>query len=430
MGVPTPRDRRPGNPDRLHPLNPNPNPHPFMKTSLALAALLTAGALHGADWPQFRGPRGDGIAPDAKLPAKLDPQSVAWSADLPGRGVSSPIIVGERVFVTATSGPKHDRLRVLCFNLADGSKRWERQFWATGRTMTHEKISGATPTPASDGQRLYALFSSNDCVALDLDGNLIWFRGLGRDYPNANNSLGMASSLALADGTLIAQVESESESFTAGLDPLTGLNRWKVERPRKSNWTSPVVTQGPGGKTLVLLQSYAGLAAVEPATGKVVWNYDDKASSVPSTTASNGRLFVPSQGLTVLEPVSDGPPKQLWRSAQLRPGTPSPIVLADQVITLNDGGILTCGDAKDGKRLWQLRLKGPFSATPVVAGNLLYCVNEKGLVQVVDPSKPEGEVVSELDLGQTVIGTPSIAANSLFIRSDGKLWRIGRSSPL
>jgi outer membrane protein assembly factor BamB len=401
-----------------------------MKTSLALAALLTAGFLHGADWPQFRGPHGDGIALDAKLPAKLDPQSVAWAADLPGRGVSSPIIVGERVFVTATSGPKHDRLRVLCFNLADGSKRWERQFWATGRTMTHEKISGATPTPASDGQRIYALFSSNDCVALDFDGNLVWFRGLGRDYPNANNSLGMASSLALADGTLVAQVESESESFTAGLDPQTGLNRWKVERPRKSNWTSPVVIQGPDGKTLVLLQSYAGLAAVEPATGKVVWNYDDKASSVPSTTASNGRLFVPSQGLTVLEPVSDGPPKQLWRSAQLRPGTPSPLVLEDRVFTLNDGGILTCGDANDGKRLWQLRLKGPFSATPVVAGNLLYCVNENGLVQVVDPSKPEGEVVSELDLGQTVIGTPSIAANSLFVRSDGKLWRIGRTSPL
>ena len=391
---------------------------------------LGLGSLTAADWPQFRGPQGNGIAPDAKLPAKLDAQSVAWAVDLPGRGVSSPIIVGDRVFVTSSSGPKHDRLRVLCFNLADGQLRWDRQFWATGRTMTHEKISGATPTPVSDGKRLFALFSSNDLFALDLDGNLLWYRGLGRDYPNANNSLGMASSLVVAAGTVIAQVESESESFTAGLDPATGKNKWRMERPRNSNWTSPVVTTGPDGTPVVLLQSFKGVAAVNPATGAVLWSYDDKASTVPSTTAAGGRLYVPSQGLTVLEQVPGAAPKQIWRSAQLRPGTPSPLVLENRVLTLNDGGILSCGDAADGKRLWQLRLKGPFSATPVVAGGLLYCVNEKGLVQVVDPSKPEGEVVSELDLGQTVIGTPSIAANSLFIRSDGKLWRIGRPSSL
>jgi len=403
---------------------------PLMKSSALVLSVLAITTLSAGDWPQFRGPQGDGIAPDAKLPAKLDAQSVSWSADLPGRGVSSPIIVGERVFVTSSSGPKHERLRVLCFNLADGSLRWERQFWATGRTMTHEKISGATPTPASDGKRVFALFSSNDCVALDLDGNLLWFRGLGRDYPNANNSLGMASSLVIADSVLIAQVESESESFTAGLDLASGKNVWKLARPKDSNWTSPVLSKGPDGKTVVLLQSSKGLAAVQAATGTVVWNYEDKASVVPSTTANGGRLYVPSQGLTVLEPVSGGTPKQIWRSAQLRPGTPSPLVLQDRVFVLNDGGILSCGDAADGKRLWQLRLKGPFSATPVVAGGLLYCVNEKGLIQVVDPTKPEGEVVSELDLGQTVIGSPSIAANSLFVRSDGKLWRIGRPSAL
>jgi outer membrane protein assembly factor BamB len=146
---------------------------------------------------------------------------------------------------------------------------------------------------------------------------------------------------------------------------------------------------------------------------------------------SGGRLYVPSHGLTVLEPAAGGqPPRQVWRAAQLRPGTSSPLVVGDRVFTLNDGGILTCGDAADGKRLWQLRMKGPFSATPLAAGRLLYCVNEKGLLQVVDPAKPEGEVVGEYDLGQTVIGTPSIAAGSLFVRSDGKLWRLGRAAAL
>ena len=402
-----------------------------MKRCFLVLPVVASLSLGAADWPQFRGPLGDGIAADAKLPSNLEPRSVAWTAELPGRGLSSPVIVGDRIFVTATSGAKQDRLHVLCFNLADGTLRWERQFWATGRTMTHEKISGATPSPASDGKRIYALFSSNDCVALDFDGNLVWFRGLGRDYPNASNSLGMSSSLVVADGTVIAQVENDAESFTAGLDAKTGINRWKLDRPKRSNWTSPGLLRGPEGKTQILLQSSQGVTAVDPASGKTLWSYDEGASTVPSTTVSGGRLYVPSQGLTVLEPGPDGQaPRQVWRSAQLRPGTSSPLVVGDRVFTLNDGGILTCGDAKEGGRLWQLRLKGPFSATPVSAGGLLYCVNEKGLVQVVDPSKPEGAVVSELDLGQVIIGTPSIAADSLFVRSDGRLWRIGRPASL
>jgi outer membrane protein assembly factor BamB len=347
------------------------------------------------------------------------------------------VIVGNRVFVTASSGARQDRLHVMCYNLADGVLLWERQFWATGRTQTHEKISAATPSPASDGQRIYAIFSSNDCVALDFEGNLVWFRGLGRDYPNASNSLGMSSSLVVTDGVVVAQVENDSESFTAGLDARSGLNRWKLDRPKKANWTSPVVMKGTDGKPVVALQSSKGVAGIEPSTGKVLWNYDQGASTVPSTTVSGGRLYMPSQGLTVLEPTADGQaPKQVWRAGQLRPGTSSPVVVGDRVFTLNDGGILSCADTADGKRLWQLRLKGPFSSTPVVAGGVLYCVNEKGLVQVVDPAKitdpakPEVAIASELDLGQVVVGTPSIAAGSLFVRSDGKLWRIGRASAL
>ena len=406
-----------------------------MKLPHLLSALALTIVLHGRatadDWTQFRGAGGDGVSTTSKLPAKIDAQSVVWTADLPGRGVSSPIIVGERVFVTATSGPKHGRLHILCYNLRDGSLRWERQFWATGRTMTHEKISGATPSPASDGHSVFAIFSSNDCFALDLEGNLQWFRGLGRDYPNASNSLGMSSSLAVTDGVVIAQVENDSESFTAGLEATTGANRWKLDRPKRANWTSPTLFPGAGGKTLVALQSSKGLAAVDPATGKVLWSYDEGASTVASPASADGKLYVPSQGLTVLEPGAAGQaPKQSWRSAQLRPGTSSPLVVDGRVLTLNDGGILSCGDAKDGKRLWQLRLQGSFSATPVAAGGLIYCVNEKGLLQVVDPAKPDGAVVSEYDLSQTIIGTPSIAAGSLFLRSDGKLWRIGRSSAL
>ncbi len=394
-----------------------------------LATLATASVLPlAADWTSFRGTHGNSIAHGEQLPREFSTNSIAWAVPLPGRGISTPVIVGQRVLVTASVGARHDQLHVLCFNAADGSPRWSRRLWATGRTQTHEKISPATPSPVSDGQRFYVIFSSNDCAAFDLEGNLLWFRGLGRDYPNASNSLGMSSSLVVADGVVVAQVENDSESFAVGLDASTGLNKWKIDRPKKANWTSPVLfLDAASGKTLVGLQSSKGFAAVWPATGKVAWNYPEGASTVPSTTVANGRLFVPSMGLTALEPSPNGqPPRQAWRSGQLRPGTPSPVVLDHRVLVLGDGGILTCASAEDGTRQWQLRLKGPFSATPVSANGLLYCVNEAGLVQVIDPSMKDGRILSELDLGQPVVGSPAIAGGALYVRSDSKLWRIGQ----
>src|SRR5262249_10365308 len=182
---------------------------------------------------------------------------------------SSPIIIGDRIFVTCSGGLKQQKLHVLCFNAADGTKRWERQFWATGRTMCHEKTSVAAPTPASDGRHLVALFSSGDVVCLDLEGNLRWARGLGRDSPNASHSLGMSSSLVIADGVALAQMENESESFSAGLDLRTGVNRWKIDRPTHSNWTSPFLLK-EGNQERFVIQSSKGLIAVEPATGQVV----------------------------------------------------------------------------------------------------------------------------------------------------------------
>ncbi len=385
-------------------------------------------ALHAADWPQFRGPNCNGVADETGVPTVLDAgRDLAWKIDLPGRGLSSPIVVGDRVSVTCSSGPKQQRLHVICFKASDGSRLWERQFWATGRTMCQPKTCVAAPSPASDGERIVAIFSSNDIVCLDLDGNLLWLRGLGRDYPNASNSVGMSSSLVVADGVVVAQVESESEAFAAGLDAQTGVNRWKLERPRKANWTSPVLLND-GGRKLVALQSSTGVTAVEPATGKTVWEYANGGSSIPSLATRDGVVFVPFHGLIALQPGSGGEkPKQLWQSSQLRAGTPSPLVLGTKLFVLNDAGILSCGETATGQRLWQLRLKGPFSATPVAVGHFLYCVSEKGVAQVVDISKPEGEVVSELDLGETILSTPAISRGAIYFRSDARLWKLGKS---
>ncbi len=300
-----------------------------MNRLLAFLCGLAALTTQAGDWRQFRGPHGTGVSEESNLPTALDPKNhIAWKIPLPGRGLSSPIVVGERIFVTCSSGAQQDRLHVICFNAADGTKRWERQFWATGRTTCHEKISVAAPTPASDGERIFAIFSSSDLICLDLEGNLLWLRGLMRDYPNASNSLGLSSSPVVADGTLVVQVETDGEAFAAGLEARTGMNRWKIERPKRVNWTSPLLLRTSTGKPIVALQSAGGVSAIDPASGRILWSYTDGADTIPSSAWRGDTLFVPSHGMTALQFSTDGqPPKQLWRASQLRPATASPLVL-------------------------------------------------------------------------------------------------------
>ena len=395
-----------------------------------LTLLIVASTLvplsSNANWTNFRGPNFNGTRSGAQLPETLSSaDTIAWQVALPGRGLSSPIILGDRVYVSASSGGKQEKLHVICFSARDGSKIWERTFLATGRTMCHEKTAVAAPTPTTDGERIFAIFSSNDLVCLDLDGNLVWFRGLSYDYPNASNSLGMSSSLVVADGVLMAQVENDTESFAVGLGVKTGQNLWKLDRPKMANWCSPLVLKQPDGSSAFGLQSGKGLLAVTAKTGKEIWNYEEGASTVASSAVMDGTVYSPSHGLTAFRPKGNGEPvEQLWRSGQLRPGTPSPVILGDKIFVLNDGGVLTCGELGTGKRLWQLRLKGSFSSTPVAAGHLLLAVSEKGLIQLVDISKPEGEVIAELDLGETVLGTPSLSADGVYVRSDARLWKL------
>lgn len=391
-----------------------------------LAAIVLAANAAQADWLNFRGPQGSGYAPaEPAPPAALSEETLAWKVALPGRGLGSAIVVGEKVFVTAASGPDQQQLHVLCFAAADGTPLWERRFWATGRTMAHNKTNVAAPTPASDGERIYALFSSNDLICLDLDGNPIWMRGLTLDYPNASNSLGMASSPIVAGGTLVAQIENDSESFAAGFDLLTGANEWKIDRPKAANWTSPTVLRF-GDEDVVALQSSEGLLGVVPGTGSPVFTFGSGASTIPSSSASEGRIYVPSNGLTALSVSADGAePEKLWNESAQRPGTASPLVVGESLYLINNAGVLAGVDTKTGERLWRVRLKGPFSGSPVASGTgeRLYVFNEEGVGQVVDLTGAEGAVTSEIELGETILSTPSLSDGALYVRSDGHLWK-------
>jgi len=394
---------------------------------LSLAALtLTAVA---GDWPQFRGPDSTGAATDATIPAQ---PKIQWSAPLPGRGLASPIIVGDKVFVTCSSGPKQERLHVIAFAKGDGAKLWERELRATGRTMSHPKTSIAACSPASDGQRVFALWSCNDVAAFDLDGNLLWTRGLTADYPNVSNSLGMASSLLVIGETLVTMVENDSESYSLGLDVKTGRNLWKLERPKAANWSSPIAWRADAKSSpAAVIQGSKGMIGIDPASGSKLWEYGDGASSTSSSTAIDGVIYAVSSGITAFKPKGSGAPEQLWRQKAISPATISPVVLGGKIYSINGAGVIATADLKTGDPGWKLRLTGPFSASPVGAGQRLLAVNEKGLVHVVDVSGAEGVIAGTVqlplkeDAKELILSTPSLSGSHAFVRSDSTLWRLG-----
>ncbi len=400
----------------------------FISTGVAaLACIVLVGAFGAADWPQFRGASSNSVSRDAAPPTHWsDTENIAWKVELPGRGPSSPIVVGKKVIVTCSSGVKQDRLHVLCFDVATGERLWERQFWATGRTLSHPSSANAAPTPASDGELVFAFYSSNDLVCLDLDGNLKWLRGLAYDFPQAANDTGMSSSPIVVGDVVIAQVECQGDSFATAVDKRTGETRWRIPRPREASWSSPAVMRGATpADDAVLLQSPTQLTAHDPATGKQLWAYKTACDGISSATASNGVVYVASKGMTALKPASPEP-EILWNAPTLQPGAASTIVDGDNLFAVNRAGVLVCANTADGQVRWRVRLDGEFWGTPTLVANRLYCVGYKGAAQVVEVSADgsRGEIVGKGQFEGSIQSSPAIADGALYVRSDKFLWKI------
>jgi outer membrane protein assembly factor BamB len=378
------------------------------------------------DWRQFRGTDNNSVSRETNLPTTFSDQAnVAWKAPLPGSGPSSPIVVGGRVLVTCATGPRQDRLHLLCFDAASGKRLWERQLWATGPTVINPFGGVAANTPASDGQRVFALYSSNDLACFDLEGNLLWLRGLALECPSTRNDCGMASSPLVVGGIVVVQLESQGESFVAGLDAANGETRWRLDRAHEPLWSSPIVLRGKTPEEdVVLLQSRGIFAAHDPRTGKQAAAYDHWSDTIASATTWNQRVYLPASGLHALEfDRGAGSFKLLWQEQRLRGGSPCPVVKDDRVYVVKDAGILVCGDAANGKVLWQLRLKGPIWSTPVLAGNHLYVVNHNGLVQVVRLGE-KGEMAGTGQIESGALASPAVADGAIYFRTNAQLWKI------
>jgi outer membrane protein assembly factor BamB len=402
------------------------NPSDCRALVVAVVLLLPA-VCSAADWPQFRGPGGVAVSDDTGFAVKWSAdEGVRWKADLPGRGVSSPVVAGGRVYVTACSSFKENKLHVLAFDPGDGKKLWERTIWSTGSTQCNPKTCMAAPTPVTDGKAVYALFATGDLVVFDADGNLLWYRSLVSDYPTITNQVGMASSPVLHKDVLIVPMDNEGDSFVAGIDKNTGKNIWKVARRRDINFLTPLLLDN-GGRMEIVFPSPKELVSYDVETGRKRWSYDngDVASSIPSPFAGKSTLFIPGKQLVCLKPSADGTtPAELWKTGEMQTGHMTPLYYRDHIYGVNGAGVLLCVDAVKGESVWKHRLKGPFSASPVAAEGKIYLVNEEGTTFVVEPGA-EPKTLATNKLKGPMLATPALADGAIFLRAEGTLYCIG-----
>jgi outer membrane protein assembly factor BamB len=360
---------------------------------MMLSVMLWSATAAAADWPEFLGPRGRGAATDQAIRTRWsEADGIAWKADLPGRGASSPIVVGDLVVVTASSGARQDQLHILAFDKASGRTVWHRRFWATGRTLAHPTSAVAAGTPASDGQRIVALYSSCDLFCVDLAGRLLWQRNLAVEHPRSGNDVGM------------------------------GEDRWIVPREKRASWSSPLPLATPEHGACVLLQGPHGLNLHRVSDGKTVWSWKGECSAIPMTTESGSMLRVPADGIASVSPTAvDAKPE--WKSTKLSCGIASPLAWGDSIACINRAGVLCVGDVADGRLRGQVRLAGSFWASPILAGNTIIAANKEGKTFLVS-TDGEPKIIAENELPGTFTATPAVADGSVYLRSETALWKV------
>ena len=398
--------------------------------AVLLAVVLPANA-QTEKWSSFLGPGGASVS-STVLPKVIDEDTnVAWKVKLPAKGASSPIVVGDFVITTCSGGigeKKQDEMYVVCNDLASGKELWRQQFWATGRALCHSLSANAAPTPASDGQRIFAFFSSNDLACLDLEGNLLWYRGLAVDFPKAGNDVGMSSSPVHVDGVVVVQVECQGDSFAMGLDATDGTTKWTQERGKKAVWSSPTVLRPRDGNNLVLLQSPDRINVVDPQTGEVKFEQEGACSTISTACVVDDTVIVPLDGTSAFTITSDGKVEPKWSQAKIKSGSPSYQVNADTIFTCDSRGILKTYDRETGEPKKEVRVGGKYWSTPIIADGHMYAFDQTGELRIVnlhlDDDQAKPDVVHKVKFEDEVfLGSPAIAGNTMVMRSNRHLWK-------
>jgi hypothetical protein len=439
---------------------------------LALILAFAGGvSLTAADWPHWRGPNGTGSTAETRLPVTWNAtENVAWKAPVTGLGVSTPIVSGDRVFVTSQIGAgtrragNHPRLvqggdaaaageralgasraaanaaagdrtffLVEAFSRADGRRLWEYRLEAAGpMPEVHDKHNMASSSPVTDGQMVYAWFATGQIVALDMDGKAVWQRHLGKEIAPFDVLWGHSSSPTIFEETLLLLCDHTPASYLLALDKRTGKERWKADRGKgKSSYSTPLVVPGPNGPE-VIVNSSERVDAYNARTGEPLWHTGGtNRFPVPSPLFSDGVIYMSrgyrSSPYMAIRPGGRGDITKthvVWENTTGGPYVSSLVHDNGLIYMATDVGAVTVVDAGTGERVWQQRIDGVFSASPVAADGKIYFVSENGETIVLRAGRTP-EVLARNDLGERAIASPAVSNGQIFIRTDDHLFAIG-----
>jgi outer membrane protein assembly factor BamB len=432
-----------------------------------LLALSRSGA--ATDWPWWRGPLGTGVSPETSLPSTWSSEEgVAWSVPLAGAGVASPVVIGDRIFVTSQQGRgalkpgRHPLLArtdpevakaeqaladgsgadagggvtfvVEAFDRSTGRRLWEHRMPAEGTLpQVHEKHNLATPSPVTDGERVYAWFGTGQVVALTVGGERVWQRHLGEENGPFTLDWGHGSSPALDGELLFLLCYHEPASYLLAVDKRSGMTRWKVDRPAGTrSYSTPLVIAGPAGPELIV-NSTEGIHAYDPATAELLWQASGAHSFGIGMPSYVGGVLYSNRGYRsgpyfAIRPGGRGggdvtATHVVWRSDTGAPYVSSILVYDGLLYLGSDTGVVTCVDAATGEKVWQERTGAIFSASPVAGDGKIYFPSETGETLVYAAGR-EPRLLARNPIDGRIVASPAIAGGRIYLRTDDRLIAI------
>jgi len=380
------------------------------------------------DWPEFRGPTGQGHSTETGLPLTWsETKNVKWKTAIPGKGWSSPAILGDRIWLT-TATEDGKSLRAICVDRNTGAITQNVElFRLKNLGPMSPKNSLASPTPVLEGDRVYLHFGNHGTACITQTGEIVWKTKL--DYDNGQH--GPGGSPVLYEDLLIVSCDGNDYQFVAALDKLTGKTKWKKLRQGYQAYTTPLVVRLPESDQVISPGAFRAIA-YEPRTGKEIWQvrYGDGFSNVPRPVYGNGLVFIctgfqePSLMAVRVDGRGDVTTKHVaWSLKRGAPLTPSPLLVGGELYMITDNGIATCVDAATGKEHWKARIGGNHSASPVYADGRIYFLSEEGESVVIAPGK-EFKVLAKSELNGETLASMAVSGGSIFIRSRTHLYRL------
>lgn len=351
-------------------------------------------------WPGFLGAGASEIDP-ASIPLKWSPtENVAWDASLPGHGQSSPVIWGDKVFVTTVEGENKETCHTLCLSLKDGSILWDHKHSSTAPDPNSVYISRAAPTPVVDGKHVFAFFECGDLIALTHDGKEVWTKSLSKEYGKFTNKFGLSGSPVQTQSSVIVLIDDEGPSYLVSLSKADGAIQWKSDRTSRTSWSSPALLTMEGQPQIVV-SSAGSIDGYDPSTGKQIWTFTDVGGNTATTplpagpnqflvAASPGRSGENAEGAkksnALIKVSKDGDNwkvEKVWIASEATPSWASPFIHQGLAYWVNRVGVVYCIDAATGEQKYAQRTRQSCWATPIALGERIYFFGKDGVTTVL-----------------------------------------------